>query len=196
MKDVMLDLETLGTAPGSVILSIGAVVFDENGLGEEFYRVVNTDSCVAAGLTIDASTLEWWERQTPEAREVLEQAKVGGGNLHDVLLAFTCWLNEQAPLKEIRLWGNGSDFDNVLVERAYAAVKSLYPLRFYNHRCYRTLKNLITEVYVPLERQGTYHNALDDAKTQAVHAGRILKLLQKSLAAYSLLDEIKDGQAS
>jgi DNA polymerase III epsilon subunit-like protein len=30
MRDVMVDLETLGTVPGCVILSIGAVAFDEN----------------------------------------------------------------------------------------------------------------------------------------------------------------------
>lgn len=42
-KDVMVDLETLGTRPGCKILSIGAVEFgvgpdyNEDGLGAEFY---------------------------------------------------------------------------------------------------------------------------------------------------------------
>ena len=31
MRDVMLDMETLGTAPGSAILTIGAVEFDPHG---------------------------------------------------------------------------------------------------------------------------------------------------------------------
>lgn len=39
MNNVMLDLETFGTQPGSVIRSIGAVVFDpfSDKLGKEFY---------------------------------------------------------------------------------------------------------------------------------------------------------------
>ena len=46
MTRVMLDLETFGTAPGSVIKAIGAVVFSPDGLGKQFYRIVDAQSCV------------------------------------------------------------------------------------------------------------------------------------------------------
>ena len=57
--NVMVDLETLGNGSESVIISIGAVEFDpETGeLGREFYKVVDAQSCVDAGLKIDASTV-------------------------------------------------------------------------------------------------------------------------------------------
>lgn len=35
MNNIMLDLEALGTPPGSIVLSIGAVYFGLDGLGKE-----------------------------------------------------------------------------------------------------------------------------------------------------------------
>ena len=40
MNHVMVDIETLGTTNNSVVLSIGAVKFDHQGLGEEFYAEI------------------------------------------------------------------------------------------------------------------------------------------------------------
>ena len=59
--DVMIDLETLGIQPGSVIRSIGAVVFDPvtNTLGSTFYQNICADSCKKAGLTTDPDTIKW-----------------------------------------------------------------------------------------------------------------------------------------
>jgi inhibitor of KinA sporulation pathway (predicted exonuclease) len=43
--------------------------------------------------------------------------------------------------------------------------------KFWNERCYRTVKNQYPDV--KLTRTGTYHNALDDARTQAEHLVQI-----------------------
>jgi hypothetical protein len=69
MKHVMIDLETLGTLPGSAIMILGAIFFDETGLGDEFYMVARQYSCVKVGLAIDAETASWWETESPEARK-------------------------------------------------------------------------------------------------------------------------------
>ena len=68
-KDIMINLETLGTVAGCVILSIGAVAFDrETGeLGMEFYEVINQVSCEEAGLHVDQKTVDWWAARTAEA---------------------------------------------------------------------------------------------------------------------------------
>ena len=42
-QDVMVDLETWGTKPGCAIISIGAVSFGPDGLGEEFYTALDRD---------------------------------------------------------------------------------------------------------------------------------------------------------
>ena len=67
MKHVMVDLETLGTLPGCAIMSVGAVFFDESGLGDEFCMVARQDNYTQAGLAIDADTASWWAQQSPEA---------------------------------------------------------------------------------------------------------------------------------
>lgn len=66
---VMLDLETYGTRPNSVILAIGAVAFNPSSpkLGPEFYSVINYKSSLTAGLLADLATIEWWSRQGAEA---------------------------------------------------------------------------------------------------------------------------------
>jgi DNA polymerase III epsilon subunit-like protein len=63
MQNVMVDLETFGNNSHSVIVSIGAVVFDKNGTYETFYRLIDAESCVRVGLKMDVSTVQWWIMQ-------------------------------------------------------------------------------------------------------------------------------------
>ena len=183
MINVMLDLETLGTVPGSVILSVGAVVFSAEKLGAEFYTAVNFVSCVYAGLTITEATQTWWSQQSEEARKVLTVAETPTTpTLQNALAGFSGWLEKLTDAAsalgldaQVAMWGNGADFDNALVAVACAKVGLELPWKFYNSRCYRTLKSFAPEV--KLERTGTYHNALDDAKSQALHAIALAKHL-------------------
>ena len=179
MKDVMVDLETLGRRAGCSILSIGAVAFDaETGkMGPEFYMVVKMDSCEKHGLHTDPDTVVWWEKQSPEAQKVLKQARAARGNkdLPKALTEFNTYLAQFGP-KAVRVWGNGSDFDNAILINCYAAANLTAGWDFWNNRCYRTLKGLAPSVKV--QRGGVYHNALDDAKTQAAHALEVFKHLR------------------
>lgn len=70
MKDIMVDIETLGTKPGCVILSIGAVQFNpfSDELGQEFYNNINADDAERKGFFKDARTVDWWSKQSPESR--------------------------------------------------------------------------------------------------------------------------------
>jgi DNA polymerase III alpha subunit (gram-positive type) len=166
---VMLDLETLGSKPGSVIVSIGAVKFGEGKITESFYERIDPQSSLTAGLKIDSPTIAWWLRQSPEA--LSEIAKPGRG-LTTVLSLFSEWIDD----KNAEVWGNGAAFDNVLLSVAYDAGGIAVPWHYWNDRCYRTLKNLHPEIEP--EREGTHHNALDDATTQALHLMTILKANQ------------------
>jgi exodeoxyribonuclease VIII len=49
------------------------------------------------------------------------------------------------------------------------------PWQFWNSRCYRTVKSLYPDN--KLKRSGTYHNAVDDAESQARH---LIELLAKA----------------
>lgn len=168
---VVIDLETLGTAHDSVILSIGAVEFDpsEGTLGREFYVVINTDSCLNYGRKIDTSTVEWWNKQSEESRQILMQAEDSEVSLPNALNQFAEWY---APNAGETVWGCGSDFDNVLLSSSYAAAEIAVPWKFFNNRCYRTMKGVFANVAKP-KRQGVHHNALDDAKFEALHLLKI-----------------------
>lgn len=169
MKHVMVDLETLGTTPGCSILSIGAVAFDpvDKKLGDEFYIVVQRHSQMTLGLHEDKSTLEWWQRQSADAKKVLTDSALPDAiHLSVALGLFTDFLF-QFGLSDVRIWGNGADFDNAILACCYRACNFELPWRFWNNRCYRTAKNLLPGPV--MIRTGTLHNALDDAISQANH---------------------------
>ena len=161
----MLDLETLGNKPGSVIGAIGAVTFGDGKIISEFYQRVDAQSCIDAGLKMDVSTVMWWLAQGGEARA--EMVKEGFA-LQEILRWFSQRLAEASPDPEdVVLWGNGAAFDNVLLAAAYDACRRDRPWKCWNDRCYRTVKALFPAV--PFQRVGTHHNALDDARSQAMH---------------------------
>ena len=168
--NVMIDLETLGTKPGCVILSIGMVAFEwDRVLPTPFYHEINTRSCLAAGLTIDPETEKWWAAREPEAAILQRAAFKTTPSLAAVLVAAKAWIELQGPLEQTLVWGNGADFDLPILAQAYAACGFGGPPWLpYAGRCYRTLKNL--RPGTPIVRQGEHHNALDDALSQAQHA--------------------------
>jgi hypothetical protein len=157
-KQLMVDLETFGTKPNSVIIAIGACKFNSTGISDTFYEVVDPSSCVERGMVMDVDTVLWWMKQSSEARDSVCQK---GDNIHDVLIRFTDWC--QPEIREI--WGNGSDFDNVLLRGAYMACGLEAPWKYSNNRCFRTMKKMFQGLEPT--REGTHHNALDDAKHQA-----------------------------
>jgi hypothetical protein len=154
-----LDLETLGTRPGDTILSIGACLFDvDQGIYSEMHVTINQESSKAAGLRAQKSTIEWWSQQSPEAKAA---AFKGEFSLETALKMFSMWLPE-----DTLVYGNGANFDNALLGAAYRAIKQEQPWKHWNDRCYRTITAMFMKYKT--ERVGTYHNALDDAKTQAL----------------------------
>ena len=162
---VMVDLETMGTGANSAIIAIGAVVFENYKVTDEFYRVVDLQSCIDAGLEMDASTVMWWMQQSDEARA---QFNKSSNTLQEVLEDFSVWCPDNA-----QMWGNGAAFDNVILSNAYKKCGMTQPWKFWNDMCYRTLKNMNPKI--KMERVGTYHNALDDAKSQALHLMKIFQ---------------------
>lgn len=159
---VMLDIETLSTDPRATILSIGAVKFDATGVTDDtFYTTINLADQKSIGRIVSPDTIDWWKNRTREAQQVIRDAKSSDHTLKDALTSFSMWFGR----KSLPTWGNGSDFDNVIVQTAYEDVKMVPPWKFWHNRCYRTMKNVF-DISEP-ERVGTHHNALDDAIHQA-----------------------------
>ena len=161
MRDLMIDIETLGTAPGSVILSVGAVTFDaETGeFGEELYAPIEPQSAVDMGLTIDVSTLKWWMEQSEDARK---EAFSGDQPLSKVLFDLHQFVQS---VEASRVWAKPPSFDLVLLESAYRACAITIPWHYRTPRDCRTLFDMTGATQPGF---GTAHNALDDAKSQAL----------------------------
>ena len=159
---LMIDLETLDNRPSAVIRSIGAVWFGDGVLGAEFYTRIDPQSCVDYGLSLGVSTIEWWLKQGDAARA--EMCKPGK-SLPDALASFSEFVC--AGPEPAGVWGNGASFDNVILANAYDACRVRRPWKFWADRCYRTVKAAAPSV--EMKRDGTHHNALDDARDQARH---------------------------
>ena len=75
--DTMIDLETLGSTPDSVILSIAAVKFDpfddyqDRGITPDQLPTLNilVDIDSQTDRRIDESTVAWWSQQDPVIQE-------------------------------------------------------------------------------------------------------------------------------
>lgn len=174
--DAMVDLETLGTQPYSVILSIGACAFrfDDAPIEDQFYQTIDLESSLSLGLRISADTLRWWMSQSDAAREAAF-GRVGDVSLPLALDAFTDWLDSR-PLS---LHGNSARFDMGLLEAAYKVCNKEVPWKWSKEGCYRTMKNLPgVKAAVPFRAPAVAHHALYDALAQAEHLRAIYKHLQ------------------
>lgn len=170
MSDVMIDTETLGTKPGSAILSIGAVMFGIDGVGERFYAPIQLSSCADVGLAIDPATVQWWMRQNDEARAAAFPDTATP--IWRVLVDFSNWFNVQGAKYP---WCHGAGFDVPLLDAAFKACGLKSPWEFWNVRDTRTLYDLVG---VKVDRRaGTHHHALDDAINQAEAAARALRIV-------------------
>jgi len=164
---VMIDLETLGTRPGSVILSIGACAFESHGFEYEipdehtFYQNISVESSKAVGLTVDQATIDWWKKQSEVAKDALRVDQIP---VRDALAKFTLWFRK---VRGKHLWSHGATFDIPLIEAACRAVEPqiLPPWKFWDARDTRTIYDLAG--IEPDRSSGTHHNALDDSINQA-----------------------------
>lgn len=175
MNNVMLDLETMGTSPDSVILSLGACFFDKEEVGDGIYLVLDREEQKQANRRVSEDTMIWWDNQSNEARTVFDAPQTPVAH---ALSGFAQFIELYADdPKKVCVWGNGSDFDNIMLGTLYDLWGIKKPWSYSNNRCFRTLKNiaLAFDSHDLPVREGTAHNALDDAVFQAAMAGRYLK---------------------
>lgn len=166
LSDIMVDIESLSTAPDACILSIGAVRFNiETGeaLSREnyFYQTIDIDSNLAAGRRIDGRTIAWWMDQS-QAAQAAVFSEQNALMLGDALVAFSRYLRA-VPFD--RIWCRGAAFDFPAIESACRHFTMPVPWPYYAVRCQRTLEDMASADKP--SRDNTPHNALDDAIYQA-----------------------------
>ena len=166
-----IDLETLGTSYDSYILSIGVAQFDiATG---EIIRTFYERTLCSNQFNIDYKTVMWWLQQSDKARTALTTGEHEELHIIDALEDLKRFLTSNAVLLPIEpiVWGNGATFDVSILEYAYNVMGVSIPWKFWNIRDMRTLVDVATTVWDfdknHIKREGTHHNALDDAIYQA-----------------------------
>ncbi|WP_145524380.1 3'-5' exonuclease [Yersinia rohdei] len=170
MKDIMIDIETLGTTYGCAVLSIGAVRFDRSTgeIGDKFYASMGQQAQNYGHAS--QSTLDWWEQQSPEAKEA-----AFSGMEAPVVVAKTI---ASGIDKNDLVWGNGSIFDITILESWFVSVNVPCPWKFWNVRDVRTVVDLSPLNIKDFTREGVHHNALDDAIHQAKYVSAMIQSLR------------------
>lgn len=120
---LMIDLETMGKNPDAPIISIGAIFFDPQtgDMGPEFSKTIDLDT---AGGVIDRDTIKWWLKQSREAQSALLTDEIP---LDDALLQLREFIDENSGEFFVQVWGNGANFDNVILRRSYERQGIPYP---------------------------------------------------------------------
>lgn len=164
--DVMIDIETFGNKPSSVIVAIGAVMFDPQhppqdsvDMKERFYACVDARS--QKGRTMDADTIYWWLQQDRLAIAALlnDQKPIG-----DCLVAFTSFLTANKPKKA---WCYGATFDHVILDDVFTQLGLINPVHYRDRLDMRTFIELMPKVPRPNPPNAVAHNAIHDCMIQA-----------------------------
>lgn len=176
MNHLMIDLETWGKRPGCALRSIGACFFKPKLIkdaalgplamvGDDFYANVELEGQQELGLHLDPDTQRWWGEQSAEAQAAFADDPQA---LSVALLRFTHWVAAKCDPVELRVWCHGAGFDVPIVEACLHALQRPVPWKFWNVRCTRTIYEMAGVSLKDYPRAGTHHNALADAKHQAM----------------------------
>ena len=188
MNQVMIDIETLSTRPDAAICAIGAAAFSfgSDKTGTFYCEVDWQDHANRLNAHIDPNTHRWWNQQKPEARAVLD-VKDSTLRICDALKLFSDWvvsIRKGNNLKELGIWGNDINFDLTILESAFRATNQATPWQFWESRSVRTLvwmgKQFGIDPKKTLNREGTYHNAADDAAFQVKYCRAIMEEVLKN----------------
>lgn len=164
----MVDCETLDIGERPVLLSIGAVVFNDQQIQDYFEYFINKETAISEGFTVSQSTLDWWDQQDPDARAY---AFNGEGDIQEALKALIQFyeLNECTEI-----WSKGSLADIRWINNALDYFGIERPWKYYKEFCFRTLLKSAPKFDMPFV--GMPHNALDDAIHQAKQFIEIKKM--------------------
>lgn len=177
---LMLDIETMNNTPDSPMTSIAAVPFNPDSgviLAKEacFHVHVNLQDQIDLGLIPSASTILWWLGQSEEARTRLIEGQKTALTTVEALEALQDFVDRHGDMETVRVWGNGAGFDQPIVETSFRRVRRTPPWKFFNLRCFRTLKALRPDLCV--FQPEVKHDALEDTYAQALNAIHIIQAL-------------------
>ena len=177
----MIDIETLGTGPNCVVLTVGAVKFNPWNSVEPhsgFLERLDVDQQDHMGRKIDELTLQWWAKQDEHIRQ---EALGDEGRI--ALVDFCKKLNKWLVGCD-KIWCQGPQFDMVILEHLFEQFAVHKNWAYWQICDSRTIFNLMPgDPRKNLDgEQADHHSALADAYVQAV-------AVQKSFKHFGVLQQ-------
>ena len=161
----MIDLETLGVEPDSVVMTLGAIKFDPFSDAEPhtplYLRGDVEEQSEQYGRSIDDNTLAWWSRQDQAIQDEAFGEHSDRVTVQEMLRQLNKWC---VGLDYI--WCQGPTFDFVILQSLYKDAQKPAPWNYWQIRDSRTLFSMMPQD--PRRAiQEELHNALADCYYQA-----------------------------
>lgn len=149
MKFLILDIEAIDNKPSAVVLDVAAIIFDPfaddkftdivSNQQNIFYRKFVVQTQVKDGRSVGKSTLEWWMKQSPEAKAIVRPS-ANDIELSEGLNELYTWLmSKDFNMKFDRAFSRGPSFDfSILSDASQALCEKLgvgyamFPCAFWN----------------------------------------------------------------
>ena len=177
--DVMLDMETLGTKEGSIILSVAMQTFSPDVQKPpredfDFYEHISVLDSLWHHFRSDESTEEWWGRQSEEAKQKALEGQKNAQRLQNVMCLLHKVLTQWNEKYDLYLWGRGvGSFDlplldtvmrNVMKEMMGDAYKT--PWNYWAAMDVRSVENFCQVCGMEKMQTVTPHDAREDVMKQ------------------------------
>lgn len=170
---VMIDIETLGVAFDSVIVTIAAAKFSiSKGILSEFSVNIDPIDAKKYGLKTDKKTIDWWKDQPKEA---VDAWRKDARPLVEAVNMFCDWYGE----KSHPTWAKGGPcFDFPILETTIHAAGCRTPYHYRDCMDYRTIMTAFDIKDWKRVKNENSHVALDDCRHQINVILPILEVLQ------------------
>lgn len=159
---MMVDIEAIGTNEDGILLSVGLVVFnfDTNEIKRTYHWKLEIDEQSKKGRTVNLDTLQWWLKQSEEAREEFWGERV---SVEKFIKEF------QDACKNVSFgWAKGVQFDFPMLEHLFKLYDAKFPINRSKYLDARVVYFLAKKAKTmnPLTEPWVAHNPLDDSLRQ------------------------------
>lgn len=169
MKDLMIDIETMGNGSNAAMIQLAGVYFDPEGnTGAEFCANIDLEDSLKRGFVKDPSTEKWWKEQD---QNILKAILSNVRPVEETMNLFSVFAAPAA-----RVWSHAT-FDFVIVQNYLRKLK-IRPMPHKGARDIRTLVDLSGINLGSYDWSKKTHNALDDCKFQVQYCTDAMKLLK------------------
>lgn len=173
---LMVDVETCGATPGSVVTQIGWAWFDEKKVYGVSRLAISIIDQLLVGLGTERGTLRWWSEQTKAAQDTafrdpsvmsLDTALMKFAKVFEVgeLMEDN---NGVYGLDDDHVWANPDWFDLPMIQCLYSARHLQYPWPRRQTRDARTLLDTAGMDHHDRHKAKVQHDAGSDAEAQAL----------------------------